>query len=407
MSFTSMELTRRIQIGHGRDDAITREADAARPGRRCGISYHTSTLCTIHSCSCMFRPGRFPDWLHRRRSCTATRPRNRPKSPKRHTESRLVDQQLVLDWLGLTFTLLSRIDDNRFVLNVTYNSVSETVPSLTMTRTMASGLESVLSPPASLSDLTRSQAIQLTAMFATMAVVLPVMLQIYHEYLAFVALGPGGTPTTVRGFVRIKLLGLFALRDPCQVMVMPKHLRGVSGFLANLSDRKGPRPATRGIAPHRQVTQRASHETFVKLASAINMMASSNDTLEKHGTGLFSTSPVARTCGGEICHVHPSDGSMHMTLHVADANLVLDAGWGERHPIARGGWFERFVPGGFMMVYAPRNDAEIRTVLQIVRASTWFVSGGGHGNTASRSDRVDDRPDYDAFQHGIACDAKP
>ena len=35
-----------------------------------------------------------------------------------------------------------------------------------------------------------------------------------------------------------------------------------------------------------------------------------------------------------------------------------------------------FCVGGFVMVYAPRNEAEVESVLQIVKAAAWFVSGG-------------------------------
>jgi hypothetical protein len=86
--------------------------------------------------------------------------------------------------------------------------------------------------------------------------------------------------------------------------------------------------------------------------------------------------PAKRTCSGEICHAHPSDGSMHLTLHPADAKIVLETGWGERHPIARGGFFERFVPSNFLMIYAPKSDDELDAVLTIIKAATWFVSGG-------------------------------
>ena len=65
-----------------------------------------------------------------------------------------------------------------------------------------------------------------------------------------------------------------------------------------------------------------------------------------------------------------------MTLHPADAQTVLEAGWAERHPLARGGWFERFVPGSFIMVYAPRDEAEVQVVVEIVKAAAWFVGGG-------------------------------
>lgn len=74
-------------------------------------------------------------------------------------------------------------------------------------------------------------------------------------------------------------------------------------------------------------------------------------------------------------HVHPSDGSMHMTLHPADANTVLEAEWGERHPLA-GVFNDRLLPSGFIMLYAPQNDEEIEVVFRVIRAACWFVSEG-------------------------------
>jgi len=74
---------------------------------------------------------------------------------------------------------------------------------------------------------------------------------------------------------------------------------------------------------------------------------------------------------------------MHMTLHPADARVVLEAGWGERHPLARGGWFEKFVPEGFVMVYAPRGEEDVEVLVRIVEAGAWFVDQGlGKGNGA-------------------------
>ena len=66
---------------------------------------------------------------------------------------------------------------------------------------------------------------------------------------------------------------------------------------------------------------------------------------------------------------------MHMPLHPVGAQAVFDAGWGQRHPLARGGYFERFVPVGFVMVYAPRDERDVGTIMRIVRAAAWFVSG--------------------------------
>ncbi|TKA67414.1 hypothetical protein B0A55_09090 [Friedmanniomyces simplex] len=245
-------------------------------------------------------------------------------------------------------------------------------------------MESILTGHSPLNDLSSSQTINLTTSFLLLAVVLPFLLHLHQEYLAFLALGPGGTPTTFVGFLRVKALGLFALSDPYAPAPIPQRFRGTRGYLVGLPKRLPPRPFTRGIAPHRQVTQKATSAHYQQLARAIEALAISNpphlrigtSCFEKHGTGLFSTSPAKRTCGGEICHAHPSDGSMHLTLHPADEALVLEAGWGERHPLARGGWFERFVPRGFLMVYAPRSEEEVGVVVGIVRAAAWFVDGG-------------------------------
>ncbi|RMZ02338.1 hypothetical protein D0860_07246 [Hortaea werneckii] len=239
------------------------------------------------------------------------------------------------------------------------------------------------SPTVPLDGVSKLQIAKLGIAFTAIAIILPFLLYIYYDYLAFISLGPGGTPPTFAGFVRVELLSFFALRNPYTAAEAPERLKGQPGYLDSLEKRFPPRPHTRGIAPHRQITQKASKDDFERLASAIKRMGASNPNLligtscfEKHGTGLFSISPAKRTCKGEICHAHPSDGSLHLTLHPADARTVLEAGWGERHPIARGGWFERFVPGGFIMCYAPRDEREVETVLMIVRAAAWFVSGG-------------------------------
>lgn len=96
-----------------------------------------------------------------------------------------------------------------------------------------------------------------------------------------------------------------------------------------------------------------------------------------------------------MCHAHPSDGSLHMTLHPADAKTVLEAGWGERHPLARGGWCRRFVPKEFVLVYAPRDEAEIETVVKIVSAAVWWVAGIDVQKEGS--ERRDSGADIEAF----------
>lgn len=64
-----------------------------------------------------------------------------------------------------------------------------------------------------------------------------------------------------------------------------------------------------------------------------------------------------------------------MNLHPDDAKVVLEKGWGERHPLARGGWLGRYVPREFIMVYAPRDPMELDVVCRIIEAAGFWVSG--------------------------------
>lgn len=105
---------------------------------------------------------------------------------------------------------------------------------------------------------------------------------------------------------------------------------------------------------------------------------------EKHGTGLFCKEPVRRTCQGEVVHLHPTDGSMHLTLHPNDAKTVVEAGWGEMHPLAgvfgpHRRWFMKWMsphmPVGFTLLYAPQSEEDIRVVEKIIRAAALHVNG--------------------------------
>ncbi|HEX6113677.1 MAG TPA: luciferase family protein, partial [Geminicoccaceae bacterium] len=82
--------------------------------------------------------------------------------------------------------------------------------------------------------------------------------------------------------------------------------------------------------------------------------------------------PEAFLIGREFAHVHPPhDGSMHMMLPPETVGELLGKGWGEPHPMARRG----LIPATAVMVYAPRNAAEVDTVLQVIAASYRFARG--------------------------------
>jgi hypothetical protein len=222
---------------------------------------------------------------------------------------------------------------------------------------------------------------------AALALILPMITAFYvhKDYCAFLSLGPGGTPATPLGYIKIKLLSLICLRDPLRPIAIPPHFRPQKGYLAEdaLPHRTGSKPVIQGIAPQRQQTQKSGEGIYGRLVSKIKALAADprnrlverTSCFEKNSSGLFTSMPITRTCGGEICHAHPSDGSMHMTMHPADANLVIANGWGERHPLARGGWCRKFVPREFMLVYAPRDEAEVDIVTRIIAAGVWWISG--------------------------------
>lgn len=106
--------------------------------------------------------------------------------------------------------------------------------------------------------------------------------------------------------------------------------------------------------------------------------------LEAHASAIFlreeiPASSVARGMLREISHVHSSgDHSVHVTLSPRDCIKVLDAGWGQRHGLAG---VETLKPlTGFalscqyILLYAPRDMAEIRTIIEIIQASVNYLS---------------------------------
>lgn len=206
----------------------------------------------------------------------------------------------------------------------------------------AQQFSSAISPPTPSTPSTIS--IQLPPFYAAqnyLLAILPLLsllvYLIYQDYLAFLALGPGGTPYNFYGYSKITVLRLFALRDPYVPHAVPEGLQH-NGFLpkGGIPKRDSLRPTVIGIAPHRQLDQRPSSDVFLCLSRAIaalaerypRRLAMGTSSFEKHCAGLFSKTQVNRTSNGEVVHAHPSDCSMHITLHPADAKVVIEAGWG-------------------------------------------------------------------------------
>ncbi|WYZ34902.1 hypothetical protein EsH8_I_001178 [Colletotrichum jinshuiense] len=217
-------------------------------------------------------------------------------------------------------------------------------------------------------------------------VCVPILLLVRNDYHNFIGLGPGGTPATFQGYIRIAWLRLWALRDPFTAPKPNPNRLPKRGILQDdqhrLPYRPGPRPLVAGIAPQRQLDQHgalphyhALRRTLERLAAASPaQFGTARSCLEKHGLGLFARHPVNVTCNGEVCHVHDSDHSLHMNLHPDDIREVLVKGWGQRHPLAwKGRLVQMPVPEEFVMVYAPRDDHELRIVCRIIEAAIWYV----------------------------------
>lgn len=210
---------------------------------------------------------------------------------------------------------------------------------------------------------------------------------IYNDYQNFLSLGPGGTPPTFLGYLKITYLRLFALSDPYSPATFTERIYPSTGYYQRnqswLPVRNGPRPKIAGIAPQRQLDQPGSKKTYQMLRAGLESLAAQHpeslrigtSCFEKKGLALFARNPINATCRGEVCHVHHSDRSLHMNLHQDDAKVVLEKGWGERHPLARGGWMRAYVPREFVMVYAPRNRVELDAVCRIIEAAGFWVSG--------------------------------
>lgn len=239
----------------------------------------------------------------------------------------------------------------------------------------------------------------------------------WKDYKSFLDLGPGGTPSNFLGYMKVTFLRFaFAIKNPrCPANVplgaiSSGHLQPKSIPLRTMS-----RPIVSGIAPHRQLNQRSDRTVYELLSSSISKLADAHpkrlriatSSFEKHCTALFSNRQVNKTKNGEIAHAHPIDGSLHMTLHPVDAKIVIENGWGERHPLARGGFCTRFVPVGFIMIYAPRTAEEVRVVMDIIRAGAAWVGGEPLSDDVSddteSSPRKDTPPPYVEACIGCTC----
>ncbi len=182
------------------------------------------------------------------------------------------------------------------------------------------------------------------------SILLPAYRLILKDYNAFLALGPGGTPSTFAGYLRVSYLRFFALRDPFQPPSLAQAMYPDRGYLHSLRKRCGPRPLVAGIAPQRQLNQKCAPDLHQAIRQALHTLAAGypsliregNSCFEKHGLALFLSAcsqsaphdaqarPMQThlnpTCKdtGEICHLHATVSfSIHRIEAIKDSFLWM------------------------------------------------------------------------------------
>ncbi len=91
--------------------------------------------------------------------------------------------------------------------------------------------------------------------------------------------------------------------------------------------------------------------------------------LDEH---LAKGQPEAFIRGHEFAIVR-EEGSVHLTLRPEWGQKVLDKGWGTVHPLVR--YMAGALPPQNIIVYAPRDERELRVVWKVVQAGHAFACG--------------------------------
>ncbi len=146
--------------------------------------------------------------------------------------------------------------------------------------------------------------------------------------------------------------------------------------------REGIRPQTSIAPPHHQIDQNSPPPIYDKLKNQIFSLphitkqaslvsAPGTDALWLNET-ITGGPPEAFIIWREFGHLHPlPDSSLHLKLPMMIIPEVLEKGWGELLPHV-----EAFstLPNT-LMIFGPRNNRELDTVLHIVDYSYKFAQG--------------------------------
>ncbi|MBU5209654.1 DUF5519 family protein [Bacillus safensis] len=229
----------------------------------------------------------------------------------------------------------------------------------------------------------------LKSFFKYVPLIIGVTLLGKKDYEEWKKLGKGGVPYNVYGWLLVTYYRFYK-RNPIKTDIYNDRLntREDSVRLGEVEKRKGPRPKIgKHPVPHRQLDQLDSEPgTRALLDEVFNEYVQSHTQCVHYEKSFFEKRndaitlinknagvTLAKETEGEIAHIHPSDGSMHMVFSPSDAKKVIEQGWGERHPLAG---VKLNLPDTYLMIYTPRNKAEVLVVKQLLNAAVAHMSAG-------------------------------
>ncbi|MDX6691885.1 MAG: hypothetical protein QOG15_3342 [Solirubrobacteraceae bacterium] len=148
-----------------------------------------------------------------------------------------------------------------------------------------------------------------------------------------------------------------------------------------LPPRAGGRPRTTPTNPHTQLDQQPTEpaiaDELARRVFALPGIVEQPSGISVPGARAMvladdePTGPAeAFLIGREFAHLHPSpDFSLHAMLPLDVVDAAIGAGWAEHHPVALRG----LIPRTAVMLYAPRDEAELDVVETLVRASHGYA----------------------------------
>ena len=154
--------------------------------------------------------------------------------------------------------------------------------------------------------------------------------------------------------------------------------------LQRIPNRPGPSPTATFEIPHQQLNQPApiivQEELITAVAALPNVLLwESPDSLPGAigwilGESLDTDEKGDLIAGSEFGHQHRNEvGSMHLSLPAAASQIVLEKGWAVLHPFSTVIHGSRAVD--YLLVYAPRDNEDLKIVWLIVQASYAFARG--------------------------------